>query len=37
MLSLRILKKPSEDDFENLTDINISLSPFEKKEKKLAN
>jgi len=32
-----MLKKPSEEDFENLTDKNITLSPFENKEKNYNN
>ena len=33
-ITLKMLKKPSEDDFENLTDINITISPFDHKETK---
>ena len=33
-VSLKILKIPSEDDFENLRNINITISPFEHKESK---
>lgn len=34
-ISLKMLKKPSEDDFENLIDLNIS--PYDHKEIKFNN